>query len=163
MLREEVWDHFPRKDYDFNLNILLPDPGALYLLFPNWSRSLFKKSLLINMQITWACGCKYRNAHTKTSYDQCPLHSHWAHKVLTMGWSYIVLFLLAAVTGNTLPKYRFPHSQVTMASTMPFSLQVWTQRSSCYSLGLSWWSLGLQWRCLARLQDTPSLATLCTG
>ena len=39
-----------------------------------------RSSLLINMQIAWVYGSKYWDSHTKTSYDQCPLHSPLAHK-----------------------------------------------------------------------------------
>ena len=68
-------------------------------------------------------GGKYRDVHTPKQYMISVFYIVTEH-TNTIGWIYIVVFLIAVATGNTLPKYRFPYTQVTMASTPFFFLHM---------------------------------------
>ena len=88
------------------------------------------------------------------------------HTDSNMEWNWVILFLLSVTAGKGLTNSKSEEEtgpEVTMTSMLPFSPQASNHRSSCSSLELSWWGLGLQWRCPARLLATPSPATGCTG
>lgn len=65
-----------------------------------------------------------------------------------MEWSWIILFLMSVTAGKGLFRSKPEEgtgAEVTMTSSLPFSLQISTPRSNCSSLGLSWGGLGPQW------------------
>ena len=93
--------HFLRQDKDLGFSNLILDPDVPSS--PAGVGAYLICILLINMQILWIYSDKYRVVYT-TQKSIIPVFSLQllSTQDLTMGWSCIILFLVAAATGKGL-------------------------------------------------------------